>query len=181
MMAGYGGQPAEGKLTLAVNEALFPLAVTFTVMLVLVTVPVTVGGGGLVPRAYISACLRISSRRQVQSALAVISVPSSFLNGSGSRAIDGSPVAPGSAVTVQLAPSSSDVEMNEGPVPMPASRQLTAIPPAPPLPPPPASVLPPVALPPVPGLPGFAPLPQARMARQAAKASRPEKDRRSVM
>src|SRR5580704_566379 len=128
-------------------------------MLEAVTVPVTVGGGGLVPKAYISACLRISSRRQVHSALVVISVPSSFLNGSGSRAIDGSPVALGSAATVQLAPSSSEDDASEALVATPASPQTTggpaSTPPpeAPPLPAPPASELPPAAVPPTPRSP----------------------------
>src|SRR5580698_3462991 len=162
-------------------------------MLVLVTVPVTVGGAGLVPKAYSSACFRISSRRQVHSALVVISVPSSFLNGSGSKAMDGRPLALGSAATVQLAPSSSDVEVKEPEAPTtPPVAQATgapALPPAdpaaPPLPdaPPPASVLPPLAAapaPPAPGLPALELL-QARTAREASKTSRLPKVRGRFM
>src|SRR5580698_6389735 len=118
-------------------------------MLVLVTVPVTVGGAGLVPKAYSSACFRISSRRQVHSALVVISVPSSFLNGSGSRAIDGRPVALGSAAIVQLAPSSSEDDASEALVATPASPQTTGGPASTPLPaPPPAAPAPASGLPP---------------------------------
>src|SRR6202035_4288009 len=120
----------------------------------------------------------------------VISVPSSFLNGSGSRAIDGRPVALGSAATVQLAPSSSEDDASEALAATPASPQTpggpasTPLPEAPPLAaPPPAPAVPPAAVPPAPPVPGRARLEllQARMARHAGKTRRPEKVGRRFM
>src|SRR5689334_6984576 len=103
-------------------------------MLVALTVPVVVGGAGLVPKAYFSACFLISSRRQVHSALVVILVPSSFVNGSGSLAMVGNDPEAGRAATVQFDPVSSVVAPPEVP-PVPVL-------PPPPLPPPPAPPVP---------------------------------------
>ena len=83
MSAGNGACPVVGNLTVALKSIALPLASTWTEILVLVTVPVTASGIGFAPRMYFSACLRISCRRQRQSAFDDTRVPSSFTNGSG--------------------------------------------------------------------------------------------------
>src|SRR5919201_1066385 len=102
--AGNGPLPP-GRLTLAEKLALRPLSDTFTVMLVRETVPVTLAGrAGFVPYTYVSASRLISSRRQRQSDLAEIRVPSSLRKGSGSLAFA---VNDPGRDTAQVAPSSS--------------------------------------------------------------------------
>src|SRR4051794_40319945 len=105
--AGNGPVPP-GRLTEGEKVALLPWLDTFTVMLVLVTVPVTLcGRAGFSPYTNFSDSFLISSRRQIQSPVAVMRAPSSFLNGSGSLALAGSEPASGRPGSEQLAPSSS--------------------------------------------------------------------------
>src|SRR3569832_214411 len=106
MIAGEGALPLVGIVTVAENVLVLPPWVTFTVIFELVTVPVTMSGlDGFLPSAIFSAVCRISSRRQRHSDFMVISVPSSFLFGSGCWATLG-PL-PGIVPTVQSAPVSS--------------------------------------------------------------------------
>src|SRR5689334_20601484 len=108
MTAGKGPEPPlVGSWTLAEKLELRPFWLTLTVMLELETVPVTLDGfAGLSPYTKRSASRLISSRRQRQSALVVIRVPSSFLNGSGIRVLVDKDPSLG-RVTGQSAPSSS--------------------------------------------------------------------------
>src|SRR5690242_5458290 len=107
--AGNGPVPL-GSCTPAEKLELRPLFVTFTVMVVLVTVPVTLAGlGGLAPYTNVSASRLISSRLQRQSDTDAMRLPSSRRNGSGSRV--SAVVEPGT-VTAQSAPSSSTGEVN---------------------------------------------------------------------
>src|SRR4029078_6534656 len=105
--AGNGPVPL-GNCTLAEKLELRPAFVTFTVMLVLDTVPVTLcGRGGFSPYTNFSDSLLISSRRQRQSDLLVIPGLSSLRNGSGSLALVGKELTSGRVGTAQSAPSSS--------------------------------------------------------------------------
>src|SRR5690242_16526471 len=84
MTAGNGPLPL-GSVTVAEKLELLPWSVTFTVMPVRETVPLTDAGlPGLAPYTYFSASCRISSRRQVQSDTEVMRVPLSRVKGSGS-------------------------------------------------------------------------------------------------
>jgi hypothetical protein len=72
------------------------------------TVPVTLSGlAGFSPYTYLSACFLISARRHTHSARAVMRLPSSLRNGSGSLASVGRAPASGRMGTGQPAPSSS--------------------------------------------------------------------------
>src|SRR6185436_18577435 len=166
--AGYGAFPVDGSLTVALKSIALPLASTWTEIFVLVTVPVTTSGVGFAPRMYFSACLRISCRRQCQSARVATRVPSSFTNGSGSFVILGSAAASGSVPTTQSALSFSRAGWPPAPVVPPAAAPPAPIVPAPPAAPPrpavpiapavPAAPVPPVArVPPVPPVPAVPP------------------------
>ena len=160
MMAGAGAV-APFMFTVRLNEAFAIPPVTWTEMLVLLTVPVTLlaAGIGLSPQMNVNACLRISSRRQRHSALVVMRVPSIFLKGSGSFALAVSEPTAGIGPTVHPAPGSSTWPHGPEPVePPPVLEPPAPVPLAPPRPvaPPPAA---PVAEPPVPALPTAPPRP----------------------
>src|SRR5262245_21298036 len=108
MMAG-AGSVAPFMFTVRLNVAGAMPPFTVTEMLVLLTVPVTLfaAGIGLSPQMNANPCLRISSRRQRQSALVVIRVPSIYVKGSGSFALAGSELTAGIGPTVHPAPGSS--------------------------------------------------------------------------
>src|SRR3954468_24933097 len=87
MIAGYGALPVGGNATDAENVIEVVPSPAFTVMLVLVTLPLTIAGfGGFAPSSQLSICALISARRHIQSARFVIGEPLIDRNGSGSSA-----------------------------------------------------------------------------------------------
>src|SRR5262249_27789009 len=85
IMAGYGAVPPEGFRMLAEKDADLPPCVIATVMPVPLRVALTDSGGpGKSPSSYCSMALRISMRRQSQSALVVTFLPLAVVKGSGS-------------------------------------------------------------------------------------------------
>src|SRR3569623_2369938 len=107
---GYGACPFDGSTTETLKSIDLLGASTCTEIFELATVPDTFtrSGEGFAPKMYASACFRISSRRQCQSAFEATRVPSNFRKGSGSLVIFVvSDFASGTAATWQSALSSS--------------------------------------------------------------------------
>ena len=164
MMAGAGAV-APFMFTVRLNEAFAIPPLTWTEMLVLLTVPVTLlaAGIGLSPQMNVNACLRISSRRQRHSALVVMRVPSIFVKGSGSFALAVSEPTDGIGPTGHPAPGSSTWPHGpappEPPAPVPAPARTGGAAPAG------AARVPRPAPPPVPPRPALPVVPRRRSSR----------------